>query len=368
MTPRSRMNRLLPLLLLPVLTGCAGTLRTFPAADERILVMGRHRVDGGAVDFGASGVTFFARFDGTRLEVDLEDEFRDGTNHNWFTVVVDGGEPSRFRTEPGRRRYTLADGLAPGPHTLALSKATEGQNGRNRLVAVHAARLLAPEALPARRIEFIGNSITAGYGLDDRQVACDVGTWFDKTHAWLAYGPRVARRVGAQWMLTAVSGIGMVRNWNSPGPVMPDVYEDVYVEYTDAVTPWDFSRYTPDLVVVALGTNDFSDGDGPQPRPDLDGEAFVRAYTGFVGTVREKYPAARILLLNSPMLDPARRARLDDYLRQVVDARAAAGDTSVTRFALGGPYTSGCDAHPGLEEHVEMADALEAEVRALMGW
>lgn len=363
------MNRLLVILLLPILAGCAGSLRTYQAADEQIVIMGRHLVgEDGAVDFGASGVSFSMRFRGTRLEVDLEDENRGGTEHNWFTVVVDDREPVRFRTEPGRHRYTLAEGLPAGEHTVVLSKATEGQNGHNRLVAVHTEGLLPAAPLPGRRIEYIGDSITAGYGLDDREVSCDVGTWYDQNHAWLAYGPRVARRVDAQWMLSAVSGIGMHRNWNSPGPVMPDVYEDVYMEYTESVTPWDFSRYTPDLVVIALGTNDFSEGDGRQPRPDLDGDAFVRDYTAFVGTVRDRYPAARILLLNSPVFDPAKRERLSGYLQQVIDSRKGAGDDAISQFAFDGPYVSGCDGHPGFEEHIRMADALEAEVRKLMSW
>ncbi|HKG91494.1 MAG TPA: SGNH/GDSL hydrolase family protein [Gemmatimonadaceae bacterium] len=370
-------RRLLACLLL--LVGCSAAARTdtradgsgahaYPAADERILVMGRHAGDGRTVSFGAAGVTFYMKFRGTGIDVELQDDHRDSTSHDWFTAVVDGGEPVRFRADARTRRYTLASGLSPGEHTLALSKATEGQNGRNRLVAVYADELLRPAPLPARRIEFIGNSITAGYGLDPRPIACKQGTWYDQTHAWLAYGPRVARRLNAQWMLSAVSGIGMVRNWNSPGPVMPRVYGGVYMEYADTLSAWDFGRYTPDLVVIALGTNDFSDGGGPTPRPALDGDAFVRDYTRFVATVRARYPRARIMLLDSPMLDAAKRQRQSDYLRRVIADRAAAGDSAITRFAFENRYTSGCDGHPDLDEHVRMADALEPAVRAWMGW
>ncbi len=356
----------LPLLLL---AGCSAGVQPYPADTAPVQVMGRHLVAGdGSVAFGASGVTFFLKFRGATLSVELEDAAPDSAGHNWFTVVVDDGEPYRFRTEPGRHRYTLADGLSDGEHTLVLSKATEGQNGHNRLIAVHADELLPPDPLPERRIEFIGNSITSGYGLDAREVGCDDGTWYDQTHAWLAYGPRLARRLGAQWMLSSVSGIGMHRNWNSPGPVMPDVYEDVYMEYTESVTPWDFSLYTPELVLISLGTNDFSAGDGETPRPDLDGEAFVADYTAFAGTVRAKYPDARFLLVGSPVFDQAQKARLSGYLQQVVDRRAAAGDSALAAFTYAGRYASGCDGHPDLEEHVAMADELEPVIRTLMGW
>jgi len=369
--------KLLPAALL-ITIGCASARApeaavvarapVYAASDARVRVMGRHRVAGDTVVFGASGVTFFIRFRGTTLDVDLERVSPDTANHDWFTVVVDGGEPSRFRTGTLTRRYPLARGLTNGVHMVALSKATEGQNGHDHLVAIHADELLQADPLPARRIEFIGNSITAGYGLDSRPVPCKQGTWYDESHAWLAYGPRVARQVNAQWMLSAISGIGMVRNWNSPGPVMPEVYRGVFMEYADSTTTWDFRRYTPDLVIVALGTNDFSDGAGTTPRPALDGDVFVREYTRFVSGVRSRYPDARLLLLTSAMLDANRNHTLSEYLRRVIAARAADGDSAISQFSFKGRYTSGCDGHPDLTEQRRMSEELEPEVRALMRW
>ena len=374
------MTRLLLLLAALTAAGCsanpappsaaaADTLRSYPATDARIRVMGRHRLDdGGAVDFAASGVTFFLKFRGPALDAEMIEQSGDATAHNWFTVVVDGGEPSRFRTGPGRSWYALASGLGAGEHTLALSKATEGQNGHDRLVAVRTTQLLLPDPLPDRKIELIGNSITSGFGLDARDVACGKGTWYDEHHAWLAYGPRLARRLDAQWMLSSVSGIGMHRNWNSPGPVMPRVYDGVYMEYADTTTSWDFRQYTPDLVVVALGTNDFSAGDGATPRPELDGDAFVADYTAFLARVRRNYPRARMLLLNSPVFDASMKARLAGYLQRVIDDRLAAGDSAIAAFTFKGQYGAGCSGHPDLAEHLRMTDELEPVVKALMGW
>jgi hypothetical protein len=149
---------------------------------------------------------------------------------------------------------------------------------------------------------------------------------------------------------------------------MPSVYHGVFMEYADSTTTWDFSRYTPDLVIVALGTNDFSDGDGKTPRPALDGEAFVRDYTRFVAGVRARYPRAKLLLLTSAMLDATKNQTLDGYLQRVIGARAAAGDSAIGRFSFKGRYTSGCDGHPDLAEQLRMAEELEPEVRARMGW
>lgn len=365
------MNKLALLLPLLLLFGCSGSSlpESYQADDSRIQILGRHTVkETGAVSFGASGVTFYFKFRGPKIEVVLEDEFRDSTSYNWFTVTVDGESPSRFRTHQGKRIYTLADSLSSGTHTVALSKASEGQNGWNKLVEVRTPKLLQADELPERKIEFIGNSITCGYGLDASSISCGEGTWFAQHHAWLAYGPRLARRLEAQWMLSSVSGMGMHRNWNSPGPVMPDIYQGVYMDYQDSTSQWNFDRYKPDLVVIALGTNDFSEGDGETPRKELDGDAFVNDYTQFAERVRGRYPNAQFLLLNSPVFESGKKRKLESYLERVIQNRKADGDSSLSLYTFAGRYTEGCDGHPGKRGHQQMADSLEPVIRKMMGW
>jgi lysophospholipase L1-like esterase len=344
------------------------SLQTYPGSDPRILPMGRYVLAGDTVAFGASGVAFYLKFRGQELDAHIADEFRWGANYNWFTVAVDGREPTRFRTEPGKTWYPLARNLAPGVHTVALSKATEGQNGTNQLIEVRTRQLLQADRLPARRIEVIGNSISAGYGADARLIPCGKANWFDQTSAWLAYGPLLARRLHAQWMLSAISGIGVTRNWNSPGPTMPVVYTSVFMHYDDTASGWDFRRYQPDLLMVALGTNDFSDGGGPTPRAALNGDLFVNEYTAFLARLRGYYPHARFLLLNSPTLAAERKQLLAAYLQRVIDKRKAAGDMAITRFDFPGHWASGCSGHPDLQQQALMANALEPVVKRLMHW
>lgn len=357
-----------PLLAL-LLISCSLSAESYEASDKRIEIMGRHQVqETGAVTFGASGVTFHIKFRGSRLEAVIGDEFRDSTSYNWFTVKVDDRTPSRFRTRKGKRIYALADSLEDETHTVVLSKATEGQNGRNSLVEVRTEELLQANSLSGRKIEFIGNSITSGYGLDSQAIPCSLGTWFDQHHAWYAYGPRIARRMDAQWMLSSVSGMGMYRNWNSPGPVMPDVYKGIYMSYSDTTSNWDFDLYTPDLVVIALGTNDFSDGDGDKPRPELNGDAFVNEYTAFTSQVRQNYPGAKILVMNSPGLDSTKNSELTTYLERVIRNLNNKGEDEIYLFTFHDRYLEGCDGHPGKKGHKVMADSLEPVISKIMGW
>lgn len=361
------------LLLIPLLSlmSCSrsNSMHIYPANNKDIQIMGRHLIGkNGSVKFGASGVTFYMKFRGPSLAVDLHDQFLNSTGYNWFDVIVDGGHAHEFRTRKGQTRYVLAKNLKPGVHTLILCKATEGQNGHNILVNIETHKLLQTRSLPKKKIEYIGDSITCGFGDDTLHYACNKGQWFDHTNSWYAYGPRLARRLHAQWMLSSVSGMGMYRNWNDPGPVMPNVYSGVYMDYTHHPVHWNYKNYIPNLVIIALGTNDFSKGPGKKPRPKLNGNDFVKAYTKFVARVHKQYPKAKFILANSPMFGPKNKKVLAGYLKRVIANSKAAGDKAITQFSWGKTYNHGCDGHPYMNQQGLMAEQLVPVVKKYMNW
>lgn len=341
-------------------------LNTFSPVDQRISIMGRHSVESDAsILFGASGVSFYFNFEGSDLHIDLHDEFRYGTSYNIFTVILNGEESHRFRTHPGQTRYSIVSNLTYGPHEVILIKATEGSNGWNRISAIYTNILLSAAKLPNRRIEFIGDSITCGMGADEREVACGEGEWMDQHNTWESFGAIVARNVDAQFMLTAVSGMGMHRNWSTPAPVMPDRYLSVFSDPGDTKSRWDFSQFPAHIIVIALGTNDFSDGDKPDPRPAPVAEEFKSQYHRFLSTVRNNYPTAQILLLNSPIIEPHRNEILNLWLHELKQDRAIKGDHNIHVFEFHDQYTSGCTGHPSLEEHRKIAEVLTPVVEKL---
>jgi lysophospholipase L1-like esterase len=116
--------------------------------------------------------------------------------------------------------------------------------------------------------------------------------------------------------MSSVSGIGIYRNWNNDGPAMPQVYEKADF-HLNTQQSWDFTKYTPQVVSIALGTNDFSDGDGINARKSFDSAAFVNQYIQFVQLVKTKYPSAQIALLSSAMLHDRKRSLLQNCLMAV---------------------------------------------------
>ena len=77
---------------------------------------------------------------------------------------------------------------------------------------------------------------------------------------------------------------------------MPQVYENADFQVGSSRL-WDFKKYTPEIVSIALGTNDLSNGDREHRRLPFDSAVFVSSYIKFVQQVKSKYPEAQIALL-----------------------------------------------------------------------
>jgi lysophospholipase L1-like esterase len=216
-------------------------------------------------------------------------------------------------------------------------------------------------------IEFIGNSITCGAAADPSEVPCGSGEYHDQHNAYLAYGPRVSRVLGANFVLSSVSGIGIYRNWNSDNPVMPNVYEKI--DFQESGTrPWDFKTFEPAIVTIALGTNDFSRGDGKKPRLPFDSATFTGEYVKFVKLVKSKYPKAQIALTNSPMISGADNDLFVTCLKKVkrIIGRDFPNDKPVSIFLYKAITPRGCSYHPSVEDHQLMADQLTPFLRNLL--
>ena len=319
---------------------------------------------GGRVDFSdrsqprfwAPGVTIDARFAGTSCEILLNDQVLWGNYHNYIEVVIDGGEPRRLQTTGKVNDIVVATDLAPGPHSLRICKDTESGIGYLELTGIKCDALLPPLPEPDRKIEFIGDSITCGFGSDQRTVPCGKGAWYDQQNAYLSYGPTTARALGAQWMVTAVSGIGLIHSWCNMQFVMPQVYGQT-TDRPDG-PKWDTNRFKPDIVTICLGQND----------GEVDSKVFDDAYVRFIETIRRDYPNAVIVCLGSPMADTQLRSYQQENLTRIVSDLNDSGDWNVHDFFFSRQFGGGCGGHPDLESQKSMAAELTAYVRALMHW
>lgn len=311
-----------------------------------------------APQYWQPGVYVKARFTGTFCHVVVEDEMLWGKNHNYLQIVVDDTVLYRVQTKKNRDTIRVVTGLSNGPHTIVVAKNTEANIGYLRFLGLQCNQLLSLPSIPERKMEFIGNSITCGTGADQSEVACGEGVWQDQHNAYLAYGPVTARALQAQWMLSSVSGIGLVHSCCNMDVVMPQVYANVNLRDIHDSLTWNFNNYQPDVVTVCLGQND-----GIQ-----DSLLFCTAYVQFVQQVRDVYPQASIICLTSPMADSALAAVQRRYLTGIVSHINRKGDSRVHPYFFSKQYSSGCDSHPNLHEHAQIAAELTAYVKKVMHW
>jgi lysophospholipase L1-like esterase len=313
----------------------------------------------------SSAVNFGFRFSGKECE--LFAYLTDTTAHNYLQYELDGVYQKRIKIPGNERKPFVISAGAEGEHEAWIYKATEAQTGPVFIEKITGNDLRPLKRANAPLIEFIGNSITCGAAADPSEIPCGTGSYHDQHNAYYAYGPRVARALGANFILSSVSGIGIYRNWNSDGPTMPQVYEKADFQ-DNSKRHWSFASYKPDVVSIALGTNDFSNGDGKHQRLPFDSAIFVSTYVKFVQMVKSKYPVARIALLSSPMINGERRITLQNCLTAVkanVDALYP-GDKAVALYFFKPMQARGCGGHPNVEDHAILAEELVPFFKALL--
>lgn len=357
------------LIFLGGITSCkTNKFREYFANRQNVSFMGRAVYDdqqGLVLISSASCAELYFKGDSCKFAVK---DLAPGDDYSYILYELDGlvypkikisGEEEQWVTVYSERKIE--------PHGLKIFKQTEAQTGN---VAI--TRLFAEDIKPSVdtfrkiKIEFIGNSITCGMG-QDTTVPCGQGKWYDQHDAYNSYATRTGRALKLQFMLSAVSGIGIYRNWNTDGPAMPEVYESAYLN-KDSLRRWDFNEFQPDLVAICLGTNDFSDGDGKSPRAPFDSTRFELAYADFLTTLYKHYPTTQIILLSTPMLSGAKSNMLDRCLNRLAEQfnKKYTDKKPVLGFRFDPLTPTGCDYHPGFQDHYRMAFQLEAFISPIV--
>ena len=306
--------------------------------------------------FWQPGVYISFKFKGNECELLLNDEMLWGSNHNYLELIVDG-KAYRLQTVNKHDTLTVTKYLsASKEHTVILCKNTEANIGWLELAGIRCEELLRSNTKPQSRIEFIGNSITCGTGSDASSIPCGKGKWQDQHNAWFSYGAVTARKLNAQFHLSSVSGIGLMHSCCNMNITMPQVFDKVSMR-NDTIA-WNFLNYQPDVVTVCLGQND-----GVQ-----DEKTFCNNYMAFIQQLRKYYPNATIVLLSSPMASETLKQFMRKTIASVVKELNSKGERKVYSYIFSKRYNSGCDDHPSLKEHEQIAIELTTFIRKKMRW
>lgn len=221
---------------------------------------------------------------------------------------------------------------------------------------------------PQLKLEFIGDSITCGYGIEgvwEKDTFTTTQQRADKSYAFLT-----AKKLNAEIQCCSWSGIGIISNYVDPETAkIPETswlmpanwpYTDKSLSLRLGLEPevWDESRYSPDIVVINLGTNDTSWVHGKEDRR----LAYVSGLRQLIEAVHRRSPKAKICgclgVMGQELCDSMREA-LDLFHKDFPSVPVKYVKFPVQDAADG----IGADWHPSAKTHQKMAEQLAGELK-----
>jgi uncharacterized protein YcnI len=266
------------------------------------------------------------------------------------------------------RSMVCATGLTNTTHQLVLYvRSEDGVLTFKGLTLDNGATVASPGPVPARKIEFIGDSYTVGYANEAGNSGLCAYTWTVArvTDNYRSWAPRAARACNAEYIEVAKSGWGMIRDCWTPATSDSTIGTLYARTLVNSKTPlWDFTSWKPDLVCVGIGTNDFTSCNPSDPSTLGDSVNFVRSYCNFLDTIRGKYSGVKIML-NVPTARP----RVANCVRQVVTMECAGGKTDV--FYSPWQWDTASNSmcwHPSVVEDSLVGRVMADSINSIMKW
>jgi hypothetical protein len=346
--------------MLSITLNVAGSVDTISSSDNLIEYTGR--IDFTNTDvpvFSYSGVSIRARFTGTSIGIIMNDN----TGNNYYNIILDGRLLDTLRITTGKKIYPLAEGLENTTHEIEIFKLTEEMFGKTQFygfVVDIGSNLLSLANSRPLLIEYIGNSITCGYG--NEGIAGETFGPTTENH-YQTYAAITSRNFNARHLAVCKSGIGIYRNYNGPPTGNTDCMTNRYTRiFLNDENPKYAFKETPDLVCIDLGTNDYSTTGGDSAR-------YVSNYFRMIDTIQTRYTMPDILCLLGPMMSDPTLTQMRKYLQFIADSASKKGKGYVYFFEMStqtGPF--GIDYHPTVAQHQKNGSELTAFIKNLKGW
>lgn len=334
------------------------------ADDAHVKVNGRalYRDNTRYLGFSCSSIEFC--FKGRYAEAELIPEpveSADGEN-SYFSVTVNSKEVYKgILTE--KKVFTLVDNDVSEELCVKITKLSEGCFGAIGIgyIKTVSESEIVPAPKSDKMIEFIGDSLTCGYGVEASGATEHFST--STENGLKAYAALTAEQLGADYSIVGMNGIGVVSRYtphgkkNTDGFLMPDLYQ-----YTDGFRSdeiWE-SDYLPNICVIALGANDNSyTGVDPERKKE-----FSDGYIKFIGQVRKTNPNAYIICVSG-----IQRSNLADTISASVDSyKLQTGDENISFFRFISQKDSegyGSDYHPSAVSQKRFSEELYGYIKEL---
>lgn len=351
--------------------------QTFKATEKHVKIIGRTyyyndvlwlALSGGGVEFSFIGKKAEVTIKGDSVALSDNNQARIGIYVNGKRVIDD-------MVNKILKTYTLFESESEQDVTVRIIKLSEAAMSTIGIhgITVDSKEGIKPTPDNVHKIEFVGDSITCGYGVDDENEQHSFSTSTEDVTKTYAY--KTVQELQADYSMVSYSGYGIISGFTHndqklTSQLLPDYYEKVGKsdgKFDGVLEPqsvsWDFNKFIPDLIVINLGTNDDS-----YTKDDADKQAeYAEQYIVFLKMVRRNNAHATILCTLGIMGDrlyPFLEQAVDDYTKETGDTNLATMKFDVQLVADG----YGADWHPSVATHSKAAEKLIPQIKGLMKW
>ncbi len=306
----------------------------------------------GTVEFNFPGSALKTKFTGTQISINLKGK------GDHFDVLINGKLSQKIITNYGNEAQNFPLFSSDEKQTVEIEvvKRTENYDNMTEVVSLDHDGYLEGIWGNKPHILFIGDSISAGFGSESSKRQCTWDEVYNSSNARLAFPHQTADILDTTVTQVSLSGLGLIRNWDGNQPHHNLTY------YTDkagaifGVNKYFEDRY-PDLIVVEVGTNDFStDPKSHEPWADIEEvkTAWTERMVEYTEQLKHRYNDANIVYMPRPAypydyIIPATQ----DAIKQL-NAKGVDGLYSHTFISP----LEGCIWHPTAAEHKDIATKL----------
>lgn len=259
------------------------------------------------------------------------------TGDAYIRIFVDDDKEGIFKQMPSSVAVNipLLSNLSEDFHIVRILKSSEIGDGQILLRNLQAKQFFIPDEKRELKLEFIGDSITTGYGA--------LGTKFDSrkvenSDACKSFAYYTAQNLNADFSMIALEGICVNVNMWQPTYKMMEVYKQV--------SPFNKLEYNfedkVDAVILNLGTNDAYYINHKVP---AYGSKFTDDYADFLNYIRLKRPNANVICMYGNM---GKDNVVDKGIKAAIEKL---NDTKIFYYSNLEANKEGASGHPSKENH-----------------
>lgn len=331
------------------------------------------------------------------MEVQFQGKYLMGNFYAWSGVEIDGvpfdenapkrtvwpyiavfldnvEEPYRvIHLSKERETYLLYEGADEETHTIRIVKLTEQYKTKVGFAhfLMDGELCLPKEIIKKKQIEFVGDSITCGFG--NMTTEKDRFFFSEDENGWMSHGAIAARMLDMDCQMICISGICSSQRKGIPQEyAMNELYPYTDLVYHNAMKKsqepekWDFTGHPSDYVVLNLGTNDATAIMlSPEQEQKSEIEAFYREYLAFIKEIRKLNGAGTWIICALGSMD---YYLYYDIVQIVEKYKQESGDNAISCFRykkMSVMDPIGACNHPHVITQQKMAKEIAEEIKRI---